>query len=123
MDLRDLFTGALSWRRFGVILRGLPVESAYKTEVRNTIDLATLPPPEPGVHGPWPQTDMLLASIYDRLGDLVVVQGGYEKPPQRFPRPGVDNVRAISDEALAYLEYKREHRGADPPPEWKPALA
>jgi hypothetical protein len=128
IDLRDLFTGRLSWRRFGVLLRGLPVESEYKTAVRNTVDLSDLPDPEPGIYGPWSQADMLLARVGDLLSHWLWMNADPEKrpaaPPFPYPRPGVaDNVRAISEEALAYLEYKRLHQGADPPPDWKPALA
>lgn len=112
----------MSWRRFAILLNRLPVESEFKTELRNDTDLSALPPPDATKHGAWPQTDVLLASIFDRLGDLVYSQGGYEKAPMRLPRPGVDNVRAISEEALAYLEYKRAHRGADPPDNWTPEV-
>jgi len=119
----------MSWRRFGVILRGLPIESEYKTAVRNGIDLSDLPPPEPGVYGPWPQTDMLLARIGDRLSDWLWMNADPKtrpaQPPPPHPRPGVDhsNVTAISPAALAYLEYVRENHGAAPPDDWKPALA
>lgn len=128
--MRDLFTGRMSWRRFGVLLRGLPVESEYKTAVRNTVDLSELPDPEPGIYGPWSQGDMLLARVGDLLTHWLWANADPEKrpakPPPPYPRPGVDapsNVRAISEEALAYLEYKRQNQGADPPADWKPALA
>ena len=119
----------MSWRRFGVILRHLPIESAYMTAVRNATDPdAELPPPEPGIFGPWSQTDMLLARIGDGVSALLWQNGQDPKsptpPPRPLPRPGVEsNVRAICPEALAFLEYKREHRGEDPPDDWTPALA
>lgn len=126
MDLRDLFTGRMSWRRLSLVLANLPVESRYVTERRNDTDAKDLPLPEPGIFGPWPQTDMLLA----RIGDLLERQQWAEAdpktrgaPPRPYPRPGTEsNVRAISDEALAYLEYKRVHQGEDPPEDWTPAL-
>ena len=110
----------MSWRRFGVLVSRLPVDSEYQTERRNNVDLSQLPPPTPGVHGAWPQTDMLLADIKDRLGDLIYSQGGYERPPARHPRPGVDNVTPINAESLAYLEYVRAHHGEHPPDDWTP---
>lgn len=119
----------MSWRRFAVILRGLPVESEYKTAVRNEIDLSDLPPPDPGVFGPWPQTDMLLAGIRDLLAHHLWMIADPEhrpaRPPAPYPRPGVEtsNVSAISEEAALYLEYVREHHGEHPPDDWKPALA
>lgn len=117
----------MTWRRLGVLLRGLPVDSEYKTALRNTVDFSALPDPEPGVYGPWPQTDMLLARVGDLLNHYIWMSADPEKrpatPPSPYPRPGVasSNVRPISAAALAYLEYKREHQGADPPPDWKPA--
>jgi hypothetical protein len=120
----------MSWRRFAVLLRGLPIESEYKTAVRNTTDLSDLPAPEPGIYGPWSQADMLLARMGDLLSHWLWMNADAEKrpatPPPPYPRPGVDdasNVRAISLEAAAYLEYVREHHGAAPPPDWKPVLA
>lgn len=127
--MRDVFNGRMSWRRLGVVLRGLPVESEYKTALRNVTDLSALPEPEPGVYGPWPQTDLLIAQGLDMLNQWMWANSDPEKrpasPPPPWPRPGVAwpaNVTAISDEAMAFLEYKRAHQGADPPPDWKPAL-
>ena len=119
----------MSWRRFAIILENLPGESAYKTALRNSTDLTALPPPEPGVYGPWPQTDLLLA----RLGDLMShwlwmnadPQSRPAQPPQPYPRPGVEvgsNVRPISPAARAYLLYLEEHQGAAPPEDWEPEV-
>jgi hypothetical protein len=118
----------MSWRRFTLILNHLPPESAYKTALLNDTDLTSLPDPEPGVYGPWPQTDLLLA----RMGDLMqhwIWMNADEKtrpkqPPRPYPRPGVElsNVRPISPEALAYLEYLRTHHGEAPPDDWAPEV-
>lgn len=123
-----MFAGRMSWRRFAVVLRGLPLESEYKTALRNTIDLSELPAPEPGIYGPWSQGDQLIARVGDLLQHWLWMNADPEKrptaPPPPYPRPGVgSNVRPINPAAMAYLEYKRAHRGADPPDDWKPALA
>ena len=116
----------MSWRRFTVILEHLPAESEYKTALFASVDRSQLPPPEPGVYGPWSQTDMLLARVGDFLSHWLWMNADPEKrppvPPPPYPRPGVeDNVRPISKAALAYLEYVREHRGEHPPDDWRPS--
>lgn len=118
----------MSWRRFAVILRGLPADSEYKTELRNNTDLTSLGDPEPGVHGPWSQTDYILARISDQIAVYMWAQSeptARPAEPSRYPRPGIDdgsNVVPISTEALAYLEYMRQHQGAEPPPDWEPEV-
>lgn len=99
------------------------------TAVRNQADpTEERPEPKPGVFGPWSQTDMLLALVCDRLATLIWQKSADPQnptpPPKPLPRPGIEsNVVAISQEALAFLEYKRAHRGADPPEGWTPQLA
>lgn len=114
----------MSWRRFGVVLAHLPSESSYATAVRNATDLSDLPDPEPGVFGPWAHSEFLLAGIFDRLGQLVWMQGdGKKPPPPPYPRPGIElpaNVTPINPAAQAYLRYVEEHQGAAPPADWKP---
>lgn len=128
MDLRDLFTGAMTWRRFAVILRGLPPESLYKTALASSVDFSQLPPPEENVYPPFSLEAMLSARIGDLIERWIWMNADPEQrpaqPPPPYPRPGVQtNVRAISEEAAAYLEYVREHHGEHPPDDWKPALA
>jgi hypothetical protein len=65
--MRDVFTGAMSFRRLAVLLERLPVESEYKTELRETTDLSALPPPEPGSYGSWSQLELLVARLGDRM--------------------------------------------------------
>lgn len=109
-----------------MLIEHLPVDSEFKTALRNDTDLSTLPEPTPGVYGPWPQSDMLAARIGDLMERWMWANSDPEKrpaqPPQPYPRPG-SNVTAISEEAGAYLEYVREHDGATPPADWTPALA
>lgn len=110
-----------------MLLDRLPVESEYKTELRNDTDLSALPAPKPGRFGPWPQTDMLLAKLVDLAQHWMWANADPDtRPPapDPYPRPGVErsNVRAISPAAAAYLEYKRQHQGADPPEDWTPEV-
>jgi hypothetical protein len=129
LDLRDLFTGAMTWRRFAVTLRGLPPESLYKTALATSLDFSELPPPEGNVYPPFSLEAMLQARIGDLIERWIWMNADPEKrpaqPPPPYPRPGVQqsNVRAISEEAAMYLEYVREHHGEHPPDDWKPALA
>lgn len=126
LDLRDLFTGAMSWRRFQVVLDHLPSESAYVTAVRNSTDLSAVPEPQAGVFGPWAHSEFLLAGIYDRLGLLAHMQSDGKAPmPEPYPRPGVSpraSVSPISPKAAAYLAYLHEHRGEAPPEGWEPEV-
>ena len=123
MDLGDLFTGRMSWRRFRVIWERLPPESAAKTQLRNATDLSELPPPKPGHYGAWSQAELLLARLIDSVDHLAWMQSdGSKPPPKPYPRPGVATVTPISKEALAYLEYVRAHQGEAPPEGWKPQV-
>jgi hypothetical protein len=113
----------MSWRRFAVLLDHLPPESAYRTEVLNTVDFDDLPAPDPDHHGPWAHSELLLAAIFDRLGQLVWMQSdGKRPPPPPYPRPGIRSreVRPINPAAEAYLRYLEAHQGAAPPADWQP---
>ena len=119
----------MSCRRLSIVLERLPAESEYKTELRDAVDLKALPAPEPGAYGPWSQSDMLLARVGDLLSHWLWMnadpKGRPAQPPPPYPRPGVEDgasVTPISPEALAYLEYMRDHGGAAPPDDWQPAL-
>jgi hypothetical protein len=115
----------MSWRRFQVVLNHLPIESAYKTAVRDATDLSSLPEPDPDRHGPWSHEAMLLAGIFDRVGQLAWMQtDGKNPPPPPYPRPGVaSNVWPINPAAHAYLEYLQAHHGEAPPEGWEPEVA
>ena len=119
-QLGGLFTGALSWRRLDVLVQHLPPESALKTALRDGMDEAdfdnVVAEPRRG-HGPWSNTDMLLASVYDAIQRLTYVQyqraGAKVPAPEPLARPGVkSNVKAINPAAAAYLAGLRERRGA-----------
>ena len=119
-QLGGLFTGALSWRRLDVLVQHLPPESALKTALRDAMDEAdfdrVVAEPRKG-HGPWSNSDMLLASVYDAVQRLTHVQlmraQVKASAPEPLPRPGVrSNVRAINPAAAAYLAALRENRGA-----------
>lgn len=121
----------MTWRRLGVLLDGLPGESLYKTAVRDALGdekLAELAKKPRDGHGPWSHTDLLLASIVDRLGELtyvvMAIAGNKPKPPKPVPRPGVISGKSLRTtlRQQAYLAYLRAHRGAEPPPEWHAQL-
>lgn len=129
LDLRDLYTGGLSWRRLGVVLSHLGPESAYLTAVRESLtpeELQAMAARSPDHHGVWSQADMLLARIGDLVSDLIWMNSSGETPrPDPYPRPGVDRtvVKAISPYAEAYLREVERLHGAEPAPDWKPNLA
>lgn len=117
----------MSWRRFALVLDRLPEDSEFRTEIRESIDLTTLPEPEPGVYGRWSQGDMLLARIGDLLNHWLWMNADPEKrsqhSPEPYPRPGVgsSNVVPISPAAAEYMAYVRKHR-CHPPDDWKPQV-
>lgn len=103
LDLLDIFTGKLSFRRLRIVLDNLPPESAFRTALRDSMspeDLAAASA-EADVadsvsHGPWSLSDQLLASVADSLAVLVWAKGDEKKrgkPPKPIPRPGVDSGR------------------------------
>lgn len=82
IDLGDLVTGRLTWRRLGVLVQQLPADSAT---VRARI----------GPSAAWTTSEHLLALIADRLGIANWQRQGKRtsKRPQPLPRPGQDNGR------------------------------
>lgn len=68
---------------------------------------------QPGPHGPWSRTDMLLAAVLDAVGVLTHVQvsraGVQSDPPAPLPRPGVvSQVKQTNPQALAFLQAIRD---------------
>lgn len=120
-DLAWLWTGRLSWRRLGVLVKHLPAESATKTAIRNATPLHEIKKMSAsGDYGPWSQTDMLLARIGDGVEKLfwAKTKDGAEgrNYPEPFPRPGVPHKNDLgqSAEVLDMMKYIREHNGASP---------
>jgi hypothetical protein len=126
VDLRGLWTGALSWRRLKVLIDHLPPESATKTEIREShgeeffAEIAESSGPAP--HGQWSRAEHLLATITDSVNDLsyltlcMSIAKDKQRPerPARIPRPGVSQPVSSkpSAAALAYLAREREERRA-----------
>lgn len=110
----------MTWRRLRVLVEHLPPESATKTTARDTADpreLAALPAPDG--YGPWSNTELRLADVYDALQWVVYAiyhaQGGKPRKPDPYPRPGVPDRRRrrrMSPAAAAYLARLRANRGA-----------
>ena len=120
----------MSWRRLAVVLRHLPTESEFKSELRDSLDIDwdNLPEPDDNQHGAWSRGDMLLARVSDLLAHLLWMNSESAKntpPPDPTSRPGVKprrRVTPINPAAEAYLRYLQDHHGEAPPPGWKPAI-
>lgn len=113
-----------------MILRRLPPESQFKSDLRDSlvIDWDSLPEPDPNVHGPWTRGDMLMARVGDLLAHWLWMNSESAKntpPPEPTSRPGVKprkKVTPLNARTLAYFRYLEEHQGAAPPPDWNPAV-
>lgn len=116
IDLRDLWRGDLTWRRLAVLVAALPPESATKTAIRDSMtpeQLASLP--TSSGHGPWSNSELLLAAVVDRLSLLLWQNSrSKSKQPPPIPRPGVEQTsgRRISDKGVTYLAERRARRAA-----------
>jgi hypothetical protein len=124
--LSDLWTGDLSWRRLGVLIKHLPPESATKTSIRNATpveQLQAVVDDSETKYGAWSQTDMLLAQLIDLVTWLQwaktkAADTRPNEPPKPYPRPGVQRAAApvVRPDAhvIDLLEYVRTHGGAPP---------
>lgn len=119
--LGDVWTGDLTWRRLGVLVRHLPSESATKTALRNEApdeDLQDAVEDVDREYGQWSQTDMLLAELIDVARWLqwskTEAAEKQQPPPGPFPRPGVARKPKVNARIVSLLEYVRSHDGAAP---------
>jgi hypothetical protein len=121
-DLRDLWrddggASRLTWRRLGVLINGLPPESATKTALRDALsddELTSLARTVAEGHGQWSHMEMLLALLADRLGQLVWLNSdGKGDRPEPIQRPGVPRkTRILTPKAMEYLDRLRRNHGA-----------
>ena len=119
-DLLDIYRGTLSFRRLGVLFRGLPPESLTKAAIWDAMSAAERKAlPKASGHGPWSGEAMQLARIGDGVEWLVwaktkaAADGG--KPPEPYDRPGVErkcNVVAITPAMRAKWQRIHDSRGA-----------
>lgn len=115
---------------------GLPVESATLTRMRDRLtpeDRERLTSQPQTGHGPWSQTDMLLALVADRVAQQTWMLAEWAKgkrppPPKPIPRPGVDVPAAQGGRATTVDQLRARvsartweiaeaiRRGEQPPP-------
>jgi hypothetical protein len=104
--LVGLVSGELTWRRFGVLVRGLPGTSNTKRALSNGDTV-------------WGATEHLLAVLIDVCQIANWQRGGDKKipKPEPFPRPGltarVDERRTQltpAEVTARLLEQQRRHR-------------
>lgn len=112
----------MSPRRLAVLLKNLPIDSAYRAAIRDDMTPEQMEQELGDVdrskHGRWSLSDMLSARIGDLL-QLMLWQngGGQGKQPDPLPRPGVSTSSQpapLTEAGLEYLLRTRDLRGADP---------
>lgn len=126
VDIKQLWTGGLSFRRLRIIIDRLPEDSALWTEIRDEMSPEDLAEHDEAVsskrkHGRWSKTNLLLASIADRIAVNTWQYVASKSPkgkappePKPIPRPGVETKTAgpMGSNQRAYLERLRRNRGA-----------
>lgn len=122
VSLGAVATGDVSFVEAEALIRQLPMESAYKTVLRNMYDdeeLAEMSQLNDDVeHGSWSRGDLLAATLIDAIQVLTNVQlaraGVETKPIEPVRRPGVvTKTRKQNPQAVAYLEaIRRRHQEA-----------
>lgn len=93
VPLADLAAGRLSWRRFGVLVRHLPLDSSTALAVN-------------GAAGAWGINEHLLAATVDALRVANWQRAGdkTKAPPKPIPRPGGHRRRIAPDELRRRLD-------------------
>lgn len=88
VDIADLGTERLTYRRLSVLLGNLPRDSAFVRSVA-------------GEAATWSDSDHLLATITDLLASANWQRGGGKgKRPQPIPRPGKGVKRIVGDNVM-----------------------
>lgn len=120
-DLRladlDVPGGRLTWRLLGVILGRLPMESATKTRMRDTLELPpTDPDAEPDFTGqPWSLLNYQIQALRDdlRAANWSEEAGPFKALPVPQMKTAGDAVdSAVDAERMALIEKLRRTRGA-----------
>ncbi|MGE3795113.1 MAG: hypothetical protein AB7I38_14460 [Dehalococcoidia bacterium] len=91
VDLGDLFRGRLSWRRLGVLIRGLPVESRFVSSLPRTTGVDT----DDSTASRWSHQEYILADLYD----LLLAAHSRDHSAKPYPRPRHRVVRRRADPA------------------------
>lgn len=107
LRLADLCAGRLTWRRLGVLVRQLPLESATVRSVRGA--------------EPWGATEHLLATVAETLAWANWQRGGGKGPrPKHIRRPGapdaathIGRTTRPAREVRAYLARFRPREVSD----------
>lgn len=125
VDLRDVFRprggpSGLTWRRLGVLVKGLPRTSLLMTRMRDEIEVDVSDDDEPK-HGPWSLDNYQLADLIDRVNlltmTLVQVNDGKADEFVPIPRPQM-KIRRVVDESNAEVVFdflesiRQQHRDA-----------
>lgn len=122
MPLGALHTGELTYLEAGWLITQLPMESAYKTALRDRYtdeELLELAETAEDIrHGSWSRGELLQAMIVDSIAVLTNVQlqkaGVKTNPVVPLNRPGVvDRRRRNSPQAAAFLDRIREQHRKD----------
>lgn len=109
----------MSWRRLGVILKGLSHDSAFQTAWRDSPHAKAAT--GDGSAGRWSRADYLLASLLDQVRSFQwSFSDGKTPHPEPYPRPGLAKSEPADPRTLAYLAEVRRLNGAAPGADWTP---
>lgn len=114
-----MFLGRMTWRELDSIISRLPMESAYRTEVRDQYtdeELVELHKQnDDPKHGRWSRLELLISTLIFDTRRLIytdqVVGGWKEAPlpePVKTPGSGASFRKARDPRAVAYLQRIRD---------------